>query len=265
MTVVHLGWRPYPARTVWHMPHINGELLTWADFAMPQLNTQRDVHVLLPPSYRHESSRHYPVLYMQDGQNLFDDRMSFGGHDWRVDDTMRTLASEGLEAIIVAVNHGNDRRVSEYNPFAHVWSGSGAAYVRFLVDTLKPTIDSGFRTLPGRAHTGIIGSSMGGLIATYAFFAVPPAFGMMAALSPAYWIGGGAIHDLVERAPKHSGRLYLDNGTRENSARRMSALLIGKGYERDRDVKYVVEEGAEHNEQAWARRLPEALRFLLRA
>lgn len=261
-TIAH--WRPYPARDIWHTPTIAGELLTWVNFYSPQLDNTRDLYVLLPPSYRMQPERRYPVIYMQDGQNLFDERVSFGGHDWRVDDTMQTLAGEGIEAIIVGLDHAGERRVSEYNPFPNFWSGRGDDYLRFLLETVKPTLDSDFRTLPDRAHTGILGSSMGALISLYAFFTARETFGFAGAMSPAFWVGSGGIYDVVERSPFAPGRIYLDNGTRENSARRMSALLVNKGYRRDLDVKYVVEHDGEHTESAWARRLPDALRFLLK-
>jgi predicted alpha/beta superfamily hydrolase len=260
----YAGWRAFPGRDVWHRPHISGKLLTWADFYSPQLDAVRDVHVLLPDGYDSHPDRRYPVLYMQDGQNLFDEKLSFGGQDWRVDETMHALHREGIEAIIVGLNHGGERRVSEYNPFPHVWNGRGEDYVRFMVETVKPTIDRDFRTLGDRAHTGVMGSSLGGLISLYAYFAAPETFGFVGAMSPAFWVGGGAIYGVVERSYPHPGRIYLDNGTRENSARRMNALLLSKGYRRDVDVKYVVEQDAQHTESAWAGRLPEALRFLLR-
>ncbi|MCK6580610.1 MAG: alpha/beta hydrolase [Anaerolineae bacterium] len=257
-------WKPYPARQVWHTPHIAGRLLTRVDVTSPQLDNLRDIHILLPPSYDSQPDRRYPVVYMQDGQNLFDERVSFGGHDWRVDETMQALAAEGIEALIVGVEHGGERRVAEYNPYAHFWNGRGADYLRFLTETLKPMVDGAFRTLPDPAHTGIFGSSMGGLISLYAFFTHPQVFGMAGAMSPSLWIGGGAIYGTVTEAPVNPGRVYLDNGTRESSARRMNALLLAKGYRRDADLKYVVEHDGEHTEAAWARRLPDALRFLLK-
>ncbi|MBK8027042.1 MAG: alpha/beta hydrolase [Chloroflexi bacterium] len=257
-------WRPYPGRHLWHTPHITGSLLTWPDCHSPQLDNVRDVHILLPPSYDVEPERRYPVVYMQDGQNLFDDRVAFGGQDWRVDDTMQALAQEGIEALVVGIHHGGQDRVSEYNPYAHFWNGRGETYLRFLTETIKPAVDGDFRTLPDAGHTGIFGSSMGGLISLYAFFARPEVFGMAGAMSPSLWIGGGAIYGTVSEAPINPGRLYLDNGTRESSARRMNAMLLNKGYQRDVNLKYVVDYEGEHTESAWARRLPDALRFLLK-
>ncbi len=255
-------WQRYPAREVWHRPSVAGTLLVWSDFYSPQLDNQRDVLVYLPPSYAN-SARRYPVLYMQDGQNLFDSGVSFAGVEWGVDETMEKLAGEGIEAIVVGVNHGGEQRVQEYNPFPSVWLGRGDLYLQFLSETLKPVIDQDFRTKPERDFTGIMGSSMGGLISLYAFFHAPQTFGFAGVMSPSLWIGGGAIMGDVKAAPFTPGKIYLDNGTREMSARQMNALLLSKGYRRDVDLKYVVEQDAEHTESAWARRLPDALRFLL--
>ncbi|MEP7290427.1 MAG: alpha/beta hydrolase-fold protein [Chloroflexota bacterium] len=257
------SWQPYPAREVWHTPTVSGTLLTWVDFYSPQLDNQRDIHVYLPPSYGDESRR-FPVIYMQDGQNLFDSGTSFAGTEWFVDETMQMLAGEGIEAIIVGLNHTNEGRISEYNPYPHQWNGRGDRYIQFLRETVKPRIDADFRTRPEREHTGIMGSSMGGLISVYAYFCAPETFGIAGVMSPAFWIGGGAIYADVQAAPFSPGRIYLDNGTRESSARRMNGLLLRKGYRSGADLKYVLEQDGEHTESAWARRLPDALRFLLR-
>ncbi len=264
MALALAQWRPYPVRSVWHNPAVVGDLLTVPDFYSSQFDNTRDLHVLLPASYHHHPDRRYPVVYMQDGQNLFDHGTAFGGQDWRVDETMRHLADEHVEAIIVALDHTGERRVSEYNPFPSFWNGQGQRYVQFLQETVKPLIDQDFRTRPDRAHTGIMGSSLGGLISLYAFFAARDTFGFAGAMSPAFWVGGGAIYNTVEQAPTLPGKLYLDNGTLEHSAHKMHDLLIKKGYQPDVTVKHVVEVNAGHTESAWARRLPDALRFLLK-
>jgi len=225
------------------------------------LGNKRDVLVWLPESY-HTSEKRYPVLYMQDGQNLFDSGTAFGGNEWGVDETMTALGSEGKEAIIVGVSHGEADRIREYNPFAQ-GPKNGAGYLDFLAGTIKPIIDRDFRTLPERETTGILGSSMGGLISFYAFFHKPEVFGLAGAMSPSFWIGRGAIYDFVRKAPTPPGKIYLDNGTRENNAEGMAKVLVEKGYVLNESLKYVKEEGGEHTESAWARRLPEALRFLL--
>lgn len=254
-------WQPYPAREVWHIPSVVGTLLVHPEFYSPELDNVRDVLVYLPPSY-FTSERRYPVLYMQDAQNLFDAGASFGGVEWQVDETMEMLADEGLEAIVVGLNHGFERRITEYNPFPQ-HGGSGDRYLRFMTDTVKPVIDREFRTRPEREQTGVMGSSMGGLISLYSFFHAPQTFGFAGVMSPSLWVGGGAIYADVDAAPFSPGKIYLDNGMRESSARRMFGWLTKKGYQRDVDLRYVAEPEAEHTESAWARRLPDALRFLL--
>lgn len=254
-------WLDYPAYVRRHHTVV-GALKVLPDVWSPQLDNQRDILVLLPPSY-HSSDRRYPVIYMHDGQNLFDRGTGFAGQEWEVDETMQDLSAEGIEAIVVGIPHMNAQRIQEYNPFPTFRDGQGAQYLRFLTDTLKPMIDADFRTLPDRAHTGLIGSSMGGLISLYGFFHHADVFGFAGVMSPALWIAGGAIYDDVLELPFTPGKLYLDNGTRESSARKMNALLIDKGYQPNRDLLYVVEPEAEHHEPAWARRLPDALRFLL--
>jgi predicted alpha/beta superfamily hydrolase len=229
---------------------------------IPPLQTKRDILIYLPPSYE-TSHRRYPVLYMHDGQNLFDDATAYAGHDWRVDETMEDLSREGYEAIVVGMYHGGEQRLVEYNPFPGKWQGRGEEHVAFVCDTLKPFIDAHFRTRPEHDATGVLGSSMGGLISLYAFFRRPEVFGMCGALSPSLFVGRGAIVRYAVSAPFHPGRIYLDNGTREPSARPLYDALREKGYRVRRHLKYVVERGGTHSESAWARRLPNALRFLL--
>ncbi len=199
---------------------------------------------------------------MHDGQNLFDRATSFAGVEWQVDEAMTALASEGIEAIIVGI-WNTEARMSEYNPFPSWRQGMGEAYLDFIVDTLKPMIDSTYRTKTACEHTAIMGSSLGGLISAYAFFWRPDVFGMFAAMSPAFWVSSGAIYEFARKSPRVEGRIYLDHGTRENNPAKMRDVLIAKGYRLDRDLLFVREEGGEHNEAAWARRLPGALRFLL--
>ena len=249
----------------------------------PQLENNRPLLVYLPPSYE-GSSRRYPVLYMHDGQNLFDRATSFAG-EWQVDETLEALAKEGIEAIVVGIPNMGRERMHEYSPFpdADHGGGRGDRYLAFLVETLKPRIDQDFRTLPDRANTGIMGSSMGGLISLYGFFRHPEVFGLAGVVSPSLWFAGQAIFPYVLKARHHPGRIYLDMGTYEGqrrphprwipvvlgdtataASRRMYYLLRLKGYQKQRSVLYVEEPGGMHNEAAWARRLPGALRFLLK-
>lgn len=231
---------------------------------IPQLETKRDILIYAPPSYN-TSAKRYPVIYMHDGQNLFDIATAYAGHDWRVGETMEALSVEGYEALIVGIDHGGEQRLVEYNPFPGKFPGRGAEHVAFLCDTLKPFIDSVFRTRPEHAATGVFGSSMGGLISLYAFFSHPQVFGLCGAMSPSLFVNQNAIIGYARAAAWNEGRIYLDNGTREPSARPMYDALRAKGYRSRRHLKYVNERGARHTENAWARRLPNALRFLLQA
>jgi predicted alpha/beta superfamily hydrolase len=255
---------------------VDGALRVAHNVHSPQLNNARDILIYLPPSYHH-ADRRYPVLYMHDGQNLFDAHTSFSG-EWQADETMQRLSGDGIEAILVGIPSVGDERINEYNPYpTHRFKGAyGDAYVHFIMDTLKPMIDGDFRTLPDPPHTGIAGSSMGGLISLYAWLAYPWTFGLGAAMSPSLWVAPQAIEDHVRHAPFNEGRLYIDVGTRELPRRysqyrnslteSVSALrdrLHERGYSGPDRLKFVRDRGGEHNEQAWARRLPDALRFLL--
>lgn len=241
---------------------VGGTLKAVPEVWSPQLENARSVLVYLPPDYD-RGTQHYPVLYMHDGQNLFDPSISYIGQVWRVDETMTLLNREGLDAIVVGINHMGDQRMAEYNPFSQ--GQRGQRYVDFVADTLKPIIDRDFRTLRDRASTGVMGSSMGGLISLYAYFYRADVFGFTGAMSPALWPGRSAIYQVVQQTGFVPGRIYLDHGTREGSARQMWHLLIELGYRDRHNMLYVVEQGGRHNETAWARRLPNALRFLLRS
>lgn len=234
----------------------------------PQLDNERDLLVSLPAKYETRECR-YPVIYMHDGQNLFDPAMSFAG-SWNVDVTMAVLGLGGLEAIVVGIPNMGPERLAEYSPFEHPEVGTrrGDLYLEFLIDTVKPLIDAQYLTLPDRDHTGIVGSSMGGLISLYAFFRHAEAFGFAGVLSPSLWLTESATFAFVEKAVFSPGRLYLDVGTREGarhvaSARRMRDLLEAKGYRLGYDLMWVEEEMGRHHEAAWARRFQRALPFLV--
>ncbi len=267
MTLTNLAlpvtnWRPYAEVYPGDQHTVVGNVLVLPQVYSPQLDNRRDIIVYLPRSY-FSGRRHYPVIYLQDAQNLFDAATSFAGVEWQVDETLEVLSAEGLEAIAVGIPHMSEQRLNEYTPPTNPWwRGTGDRYVGFIVETLKPIIDQAFRTQPDRTHTGLFGSSLGALISLYGFFERPDVFGCCGAMSPSVWVGRGLIHQNI-RAPQTGDRLYLDNGTRENSARMLYEQLLAHGYRENSEVKYVIEEGGQHMEAAWARRLPDALRFLL--
>lgn len=256
---------------------VAGTVKTLSGVYSPALENERDLFVYLPPSYAH-TTRRYPVIYMHDGQNLFDGGASFAG-EWEADEAMEALSEDGIEAILVGIANVGDARIREYQPFAHPYFGAGRGdtYLRFVLESVKSIIDADFRTLPDRAHTGMIGSSLGGLITLYAYFKFSAHVGFVGALSPSLWIARTPLRSFIESAPAPPGRIYLDIGTAEYSLdsqrrwrydalkdyRGMRDLLIQKGYALNESLMYVEDEGGMHNEADWARRLPNALRFLL--
>lgn len=278
-------WQPYHDLYPRHLGHfVSGNVLVGRDLYSPRLASHRDILVYLPPSYA-SSDRRYPVLYMHDGQNLFDPATSFAG-EWAVDETMEHLAyAHGLEAIVVGIPNAGRHRVDEYSPFVEprLGGGRGDSYLGFLAHTVKPLIDHDFRTLPDRTQTALLGSSMGGLISLYGYFRFSEVFGLAGVMSPSLWFGGEAVFDYVESAGYAPGRIYLDAGTRElgedlhnglphratssrqyyASVRRMKRILIRKGYRPTVDILHVEEKWAGHSESSWARRFPAAIRFLL--
>jgi predicted alpha/beta superfamily hydrolase len=200
---------------------------------------------------------------MHDAQNLFDAATAFGGQEWGVDETLHALSAEGLEAIVVGLPHMEADRIPEYNPLASR-GGRGDQYLQFIVETVKPLIDLSLRTQPEPESTFLAGSSMGGLISFYGYLKHPEVFGGVIAMSPSFWYGGRAFFELVSALPPRPGRIYLDRGTAERGgSRRMHDLLARLGYGDVGHLLYIEEEGGEHTETAWARRLPEALRFIL--
>ena len=245
-----------------------GRLEVIPDVASPQLGNRRDILVYLPASYDRTEVR-YPVLYMHDGQNLFDPATSFAG-EWGVDTALAKAPRKGRRAIVVGIPNAGIDRIREYSPFvdARNGGGEGDAYLAFLHETLKPLIDRQYRTDPTPSATGMVGSSLGGLISLYGFFRHPGRYGYAGVLSPALWFADGAIFPFVEAAPYVRGRIYLDVGTREGegtlaNAREMRDRLVAKGYRRGDDLMWVEDKGGMHNEAAWGRRLRSALPFLL--
>jgi predicted alpha/beta superfamily hydrolase len=236
-------------------------------FAIPQLGRTRRVWIYLPPGYA-ASHRRYPVLYMHDGQNVFDDSTSFSG-EWGVDETLDSLNARGDRGVIVvAVDHGGDHRLDEYSPWKNprYGGGEGAAYAKFLVHTLKPYVDRRFRTLPDRLNTGIAGSSMGGLISLYAALRYPDVFGRAAVFSPSLWFAPGIF--ILARAATHrpGTRIYFVTGAREGDTpeepvadqRRMVDTLSAAGFRVGRDVQAFIRADGMHSERFWRREFPAA-------
>jgi predicted alpha/beta superfamily hydrolase len=261
-------WRDYPVPLDESAHPAAPSLRILDQLYSPELGSHRDVLVAVPASAT-PTGRRYPVVYMHDGQNLFDPATSYAGH-WELGATLAYHALEGLEAIVVGIPNMGRRRRYEYSPFRDPMHGGGGGdrYLRFLCETLKPRVDAAFPTLRDPASTAVAGSSLGGLISLYALFRRPETFGVAGVMSPALWFAGGAILDYVRRTPVPGGRIYLDIGTAEGAdelreARQLRDLLVERGYRPGGNLVYVEDEGADHHEGAWARRLRETLPFLV--
>jgi predicted alpha/beta superfamily hydrolase len=236
-----------------------------APMAIPGLARERTIRIYLPPGYETGRKR-YRVLYMFDGQNLFDDATSYVG-EWGVDETLDALAkNEGIELIVVGIDHGNEKRATELSPWANPEIGppEGEAFMAFVVKNVKPYIDNTYRTKPGRSETAIMGSSLGGLMADYAVHQYPDIFGMAGIFSPSYWISEDAFKHAAAHPLPRGTRIYMVIGSKEGdkhvaNLRRMEAQLRSEGKVQ---LYSTVREGAEHNEKFWRAELPAALRFL---
>lgn len=230
----------------------------------PQLDTLKTIRIYLPKSY--ESSTHfYPVIYMHDAQNLFDKETSYVG-EWEVDEFLDNLATK--EVIVVGIDHGNTKRIDELTPFEHkkYGGGNGDAYLAFITQSLKPYIDKKYRTLSERAHTSIIGSSLGGLISFYAALEYPQIFGNIGVFSPSFWYSD-KIYEKAEKAIINKDtKFYFLAGTEEDEnliaeIEKMLEILREKGIEKPNiGVKYI--EGGKHNEALWSKNFPEAFKWL---
>ncbi len=236
---------------------IVGSVVYYRKFRSRYPLAERDLLVWLPPSYKKDRNRYFPVLYMHDGQNLMDPTTSFAGHDWRVDETVtRLIKSNVLEEIIVVGIYNTHDRLDEYSE-----SERGNFYLKFIVEELKHFIDSNFRTLADREATAIMGSSMGGLCSLRMVWKYPHVFGKAGCLSSSFYFGDDAIFKLLgENSEKKNVKIYLDSGEDgKKDAQRMFCLLTRKGYTLGDDMDYFFDRGAGHNESAWANRLERSL------
>ena len=240
------------------------------------LRNQRDLVVYLPPGYDDQPERQFPVLYLHDGQNLFDGATSFiPGMDWHVGQTADYFIAEGRVAplIIVGIYNAGKQRLGEYTPTRAPKLGGGSAnrYAKFLLEEVQPMVKRNYRVLAGAENTGIGGSSLGGLVSLYLGLRQPQIFGKIAALSPSVWWNRRVILRFAESAPVHPlARIWLDIGTREgprivDDVERFRDILLHKGWQLGRDLAYQRVEGAEHNEAAWAARVGPFLEFLFPA
>jgi predicted alpha/beta superfamily hydrolase len=236
-------------------------------FVMPELERQRSIRLYLPPSYQ-TSDKRYPVIYMHDGQNLFDDLTAFAG-EWQVDESLNQLADkQGLEVIVVGIDNGGDLRMNELSPWENKRFGEaqGKQYMDFVVDVVKPYIDTNFRTQSDRLHTAIMGSSMGGLISHYGVHAYPEVFSKAGIFSPAYWYSQDVFSFTKLKKAPLDARLYVMYGDKEGDGMiadtdKMLRQLRQQGHPRQNFLFKRVPNG-EHNEQLWRTEFTEAVQWL---
>jgi len=250
----------------------SGQLRKHEQFRSRFLRNQRDLIVYTPPCYDDQPARRFPALYLHDGQNLFDGATSFiPGQDWHVGQTADSCINSGaIEPLIIVGMYNTKARIREYTPTHVPKLGGGRAdrYAKFLLQEVKPFIESEYRTLSGPKQTGMGGSSLGGLVSLYLGLKHSNVFGKIAALSPSVWWNQHVIHRFARAIPVESRpSIWLDIGTREGprivcEVENFRDVLLGKGWKLEEDLHYERVEGAEHNEAAWAQRVGPFLRFL---
>ena len=251
---------------------LTGDIRAHTALRSRYLEVPHDVLVYLPPGYHDEPARRYPVLYLHDGQNLFDDATAFS-REWGVDETAERLIAEGAiePLIIVALYNAGDRRIAEYTPTRdarHPTSGQAMRHGRMLVEELKPLIDATYRTRPDPASTGLGGSSLGGLVTLFLGLVYPGMFRRLAVISPSVWWDDRFLVRRV-RALSHKPplRLWLSVGTEEGEgvvedAELLRDALVDRGWREGEDLRFTRVEGGRHDEADWAAIVEPVLRAL---
>jgi len=245
------------------------------NFGSVHLGSPRNVLVYTPPGYGDDTERRYPVLYMQDGQNLVRPEDAFGGVAWAVDETAQGLIQAGeVDPLIIVGIYNTPHRVDEYT---HVKAergrmrghgGKADQYGRMIIEELKPFIDSEYRTKPEREFTGLGGSSLGGLVSLYLGLKHPEVFSRLAVMSPsAWWANNQIIRDVARIGERLPLRIWLDIGKKEGSrvkhqVRALKEILLANGWQIGADFAYFEIPNAGHDESAWAARFGEVLKFL---
>jgi predicted alpha/beta superfamily hydrolase len=239
-------------------------------FFMPQLGKLRRIWICLPETYNTNATKRYPVLYMHDGQNLFDGAFAPFG-EWRVDENLLTLgrSQPNLETIVVGIDHGGSDRLNELSPYvnAQYGGGQGEGYARFIVETLKPFIDSMFRTLPQREFTGIGGSSMGGIMSQYAGSKYQSVFSKLMVFSPAFWFSNQVYADITRFGHQPGTRVHFVAGQNEGAnmvanIRLMETTLRNAGFPAS-DIRVDIKADGQHSEWFWAREFNASWRWLM--
>ncbi len=219
----------------------------------PQLKSQKKIWLYLPKNYK-DSKKKYPVIYMHDGQNLFDAKTSYVG-EWRVDEVLDSISAQ---VIVVGIEHGGENRLTELTPFKNEQYGGGNAdqYLDFIVNTLKPQMDQRYRTKPNANNTAIMGSSLGGLVSFYATLKYPKVFGKAGVFSPSFWFSND-IYAFAEKTSKIKSKIYFLCGDSESDdmvsdMEKMNNIVSTKRCDCLHLTKKVIVAGGKHNEKLWS-------------
>lgn len=261
--VPHWRWFGQPFNPDF-LPKLVGE-----EFHLPQLDTNRRVNILLPYDYENQPQKRYPVLYMNDGQNLLGEGTGYGS--WRIEEKLAMLASrQHHDLIIVSIDHGEEQRIQEYTveKTRVAGRGRGREYLQFIRETLKPVIDTNLRTRPDAENTGIGGSSLGGLISLYAGMMHPDVFGRLMVFSPSLWISPKIYFDAIRFQAPVPMRVFVYGGEAESkymvpNLERFKESLLKQHYGgRPIDVHVSVLPNGTHEEVHWSREFPRAVEWL---
>jgi metallo-beta-lactamase class B len=272
--IIIAGWKDdYPERPKRYTASPQVKIIDTA-FDIPQLNRKRRIWIYLPKGYS-ASTKTYPVLYMQDGQNLFNEQTAGSAGEWGIDECLDTLCKQlNKDCIVVGIDHGGDKRLSEYSPYNFTIKGNlappdqigeGKQYAEFIVKTLKPFIDTKYRTKKGRVNTFIAGSSMGGIISEYALINYPETFGAAGIFSPAYWIVPNLFLEADQFDAKELPRFYLYAGGKESNTMvsdldKMYDILAKK---KRGDLNRTINPLGEHKEKYWQQAFPAFFAWLM--
>ncbi|MEZ4885241.1 MAG: alpha/beta hydrolase-fold protein [Chitinophagales bacterium] len=247
-----------------YLPQI--ELVTEGE-DIPQLRRKRKIWIVLPHNY-HQTKQYYPVIYLHDAQNLFDEHAPFG--NWAIDKTLSVLSEKGKGGVIVvAIEHAGQHRLIDFNPIVNKEKQQeGIKYIKFVANYLKPYIDERYRTLPSRENTGIGGSSLGGLVSLYGILNRPEVFGKALVFSPSLWIAPAAYLDATTFLPQTDSKIYLYGGGKESDYMLNNIHRLKESFDWNREnvknlqVLLATDMEGHHNEERWGKEFPKAIEWL---
>ncbi len=253
---------------------LTGNIEKLVSFESKVLQNRRNISVYLPPQYASDKGRRFPVLYMHDGQNVFDGATSYiPNQEWRADEAAEALIKAGLiePIIIVGIDNGQAARADEYLPWKIKMGnsevgGKADLYGKMLTDEIMPMVNAKYRTKTGPSNTGLVGSSFGGVITSYLGITRPDVFGKLGIVSPSVWVNGRELLKTVKPI-KNRQRIWIDMGTKEGlsavpDAQALFVAYKSAGWKEGKDITLVIDGNAEHNELAWSRRMMSILTYL---